>query len=343
MRAVILEAKDRIRIRDYTEKMELGPEDLRIDIKSVGVCGSDVHYYTHGRIGDFVVKEPMVLGHEAAGIVTEIGRGVTRFKVGDRVCMEPGIPRAGSEFVREGVYNLDPDLTFWATPPVDGCLRESVIHPQEFSYQLDDCLDFAQGALVEPLAVGLQAAKKAGISPGDTALVYGAGTIGIMIALSALAGGCSTVIVADIKQGKLDIIGSYQGIVPVNLLQSELEQIVNDLTRGKGVDVVFEATGNAQVISNVFTPLRPAGTVVLVGMPITPVPFDIVAAQCKEANIQTVFRYTNVYQKALDLLVSGKIDLTPLISKRVPFDQAIEAFDLAAENREEIVKIVIDL
>src|SRR5690606_6765751 len=148
----------------------LGPRDVRIAVHTVGICGSDVHYYTHGRIGPFVVTQPMVLGHEAAGTITECGAEVTHLKPGDRVCMEPGIPDPLSRAARLGLYTVDPAVTFWATPPVHGCLTGSVVHPAAFTYRLPDNVSFAEGAMVEPFAVGMQAASKARIAPGDVAL-----------------------------------------------------------------------------------------------------------------------------------------------------------------------------
>ena len=176
---------------------------MKIKIHTVGVCGSDVHYYTHGKIGPFVVNEPMVLGHEAAGTVIEVGEGVTQLKVGDRVCMEPGIADPNSKAGRLGMYNIDPAVAFWATPPVHGALTPKVVHPANYTFKLPDNVTFAQGAMVEPFAVGMQAATKAKIVPGDTAVILGAGPIGTMVAIAALAGGCARAIVADLAQPKL--------------------------------------------------------------------------------------------------------------------------------------------
>ncbi|TRD22097.1 alcohol dehydrogenase catalytic domain-containing protein, partial [Palleronia caenipelagi] len=167
--ALVLEEKDRLSLREIDLPDTLGPEDVRIAIHTVGVCGSDVHYYTHGKIGPFVVREPMVLGHEAAGTVSEVGRDVTSLAVGDRVCMEPGIPNMRSRAAKLGVYNVDPSVRFWATPPVHGCLTPSVVHPAAFTYKLPDHVSFAEGAMVEPFAIGMQAAARAKIKPGDIA------------------------------------------------------------------------------------------------------------------------------------------------------------------------------
>lgn len=191
MKALVLERKDEIRLRDIPLEEPLGPRDVRIALKTVGVCGSDVHYYTHGAIGPFIVREPMVLGHEAAGEVVEVGSTVTEFKPGDRVCMEPGIPDAASRATRLGRYNLDPAVRFWATPPVHGVLRPTVVHPADFTFKLPDGVSYAEGAMVEPLAVGVHAATKAQVKPGDIAVVVGAGPIGLVTVLAALAAGCA--------------------------------------------------------------------------------------------------------------------------------------------------------
>ena len=171
MKALLLKETKHLEIADIDIKESVGPNDVRIKIHTVGICGSDVHYYLHGRIGPFIVKEPMVLGHEASGTVIEVGTNVKNLKIGDRVCMEPGIPDLNSRATLLGMYNLDPDVRFWATPPIHGCLRETVVHPAMFTFKLPDNVSFGEGALVEPLAVGMQAAKKAAIQAGDVAVI----------------------------------------------------------------------------------------------------------------------------------------------------------------------------
>ena len=148
MQALVLEKVRSLRLRDIAIAETLGLHDVRVRIHTVGICGSDVHYYQHGSIGPFVVREPMVLGHEAAGIVVETGSAVGILRPGDRVCMEPGIPDPNSHATRLGRYNLDPAVRFWATPPVHGCLRPTVIHPDTFTFKLPDNVSFAEGAMV---------------------------------------------------------------------------------------------------------------------------------------------------------------------------------------------------
>ena len=221
MQSLVLERKDEINLRDFPVEEKLGPRDVRVALRTVGVCGSDVHYYTHGAIGPFVVKEPMILGHEAAGEVVEIGPAVTELKVGDRVCMEPGIPDPASRATRLGKYNLDPAVRFWATPPVHGCLRPTVVHPADFTFKLPDNVSYAEGAMVEPLAVGVHAATKAQIQPGDLAVVIGAGPIGMVTVLAALAAGCSRVIVSDVHEPKLELARKLGPVLPVNVREPE--------------------------------------------------------------------------------------------------------------------------
>lgn len=343
MRALVLERQKELSLREIDLPRALGPGDVRIRIDTVGVCGSDVHYYTHGRIGPFVVKEPMVLGHEAAGTVTEVGPGVTSLKVGDRVCMEPGIPDLTSKASKLGLYNVDPSVVFWATPPVHGCLTPEVVHPAGFTFKLPDNVSFAEGAMVEPFAVGLQAAVKARIQPGDLAVVIGAGPIGIMAALAALAGGCSRVLISDLLPEKLAIAERYPGVTGVNIRETKLADAVAAATDGWGADVVFEASGSPRAYPGIFDAVRPGGCLVVIGMPVEPVAVDLVAAAAKEVRIETVFRYANVYDRAIAMIASGKVDLKPLISHTYGFEDSIAAFERAAEGRPADVKLQIKL
>lgn len=343
MKSLVLERKDELSLRDYDIEEVVGPHDVRIAIKTVGVCGSDVHYYTHGAIGPFVVKEPMILGHEASGEVIEVGDEVQHLKVGDRVCMEPGIPDPNSEATRRGMYNLDPAVRFWATPPIHGVLRPTVVHPAAFTFKLPDSVSYAEGALVEPLAVGMHAATKAKIKPGDTALVIGAGPIGMVTALSVLAGGCSIVIMTDVVQPKLDLAETLGAIIPVNVAEQDLQATVMEMTSGWGVDIVFECSGNEKASAGVFEPLAPGGCVVYVGMPMNPIAYDVVAAQVKEARVEHVFRYAHVYPKALALMGSGQLDVKPLITDTFAFDDSVEAFDYAVNMPPTSVKVQIEV
>jgi D-xylulose reductase len=341
MRALVLERQHELALREIELPLETGPGMVRIAIHTVGVCGSDVHYYTHGRIGPFVVEAPMVLGHEAAGTIVEVGEGVSHLKVGDRVCMEPGVPDANSRASRLGMYNVDPAVTFWATPPVHGVLTAEVVHPANYTFKLPDHVSFAEGAMVEPFAVGMQAASKARIQPGDTAVVLGAGPIGTMVALAALAGGCARVVVADLAQPKLDIAAQYEGIIPVNISQQNLAEELSRLTDVWGADVVFECSGSPRAWQTIMDLPRPGGCIVVVGLPVEPVAVDIAGASVKEVRIENVFRYAHQYDRAIALIASGKVDLKPLISETFVFADSVKAFDRAVEARPSDVKLQI--
>jgi D-xylulose reductase len=345
MEALILEKKLELSLREYPiEKEEfLGPRDVRIKLHTVGICGSDVHYYTHGKIGPFVVNAPMILGHEASGTVVEVGEEVKTLKVGDRVCMEPGIPDPHSRPTRLGMYNIDPAVRFWATPPVHGILRPSCVHPESFTFKLPDNLSFAEGAMVEPLAVGVHAATKARIKPGDIALVMGAGPIGLVTALSALAAGCARVFVTDLDDAKLEIAASLGAITPINVMREDLVRRIHTETEGWGVEVVFEATGSPKAAATVFQPLCPGGCVVIIGGQSDPIAYDAGAAMVREARVENIFRYAHVFPRCVAMLASGAIDVKPLITRNFEFRDSVRAFEVAASAPTGDVKMQIEL
>jgi D-xylulose reductase len=273
--------------------------------------------------------------------VVEVGEGVAHLKVGDRVCMEPGVPDPNSKASRLGMYNVDPAVRFWATPPIHGVLTPEVVHPANYTFKLPDNVSFAEGAMVEPFAVGMQAATKARIVPGDTAVVLGAGPIGTMVALAALAGGCARAIVADLAQPKLDIAARYQGVIPVNIREKNIAHEVQRLTGDWGADIVFECSGSPKAWETIMDLPRPGGAIVVVGLPVEPVKVDIAAASTKEVRIENVFRYAHQYERAIALMASGKVDLKPLISETFAFKDAVAAFDRAVEARPTDVKLQI--
>ncbi|AQQ36063.1 NAD(P)-dependent alcohol dehydrogenase [Burkholderia cenocepacia] len=343
MKALVLERTRELALRDIDLPQAVGPGDVRIKVHTVGVCGSDVHYYVHGGIGPFRVDAPMVLGHEASGTVVETGADVTHLRVGDRVCMEPGVPRLDSPATLRGLYNLDPDVRFWATPPIHGCLTPFVVHPAAFTYRLPDNVSFAEGAIVEPLSIGLQAAKKAAMKPGDLAVVIGAGTIGAMTALAALAGGAARVILADVVPDKLALFAGNPAVTTVDVRTRPLADAVAEASGGWGADVVFEASGSANAYAGLVDLMCPGGCAVLIGMPVAPVPLDVIALQAKEGRIESVFRYANIFPRALALIASGAIDVKPFISRTFPFSEGVRAFEEAASGHPRDVKIQIEM
>ncbi|MEL6464163.1 MAG: NAD(P)-dependent alcohol dehydrogenase [Pseudomonadota bacterium] len=346
MEALVLEQKDELSLRDFPgidrAEESLGPRDVRIKLHTVGICGSDLHYYTHGRIGPFVVNAPMILGHEASGTVIEVGSEVTSLEVGDRVCMEPGIPDPNSRATQLGMYNIDPAVRFWATPPVHGILRPTCVHPEAFTFKLPGSVSFAEAAMVEPLAVGVHAATKARIKPGDVAVVMGAGPIGLVTALSALAAGCTHVFISDLAEKKLEIASSLVGAVtPVNVSSASLVDTVLRETAGWGADVVFEATGSPHAAKTVFEPLAPGGCVVMIGGQPDPIEYDAGAAMVREARVENIFRYAHVFPRCVDMLASGAINVKPLITRTFEFADSVNAFEIAASAPPADVKMQI--
>lgn len=342
MKSLVLEKKGELAIRDAEVNDRLGPNDCRVKVQSVGICGSDVHFYEYGHIGPYIVKKPMILGHEASGLVVAVGDAVKNLKPGDRVAMEPGIPRWDSVQTLNGIYNLDPQLTFFATPPIDGCLSTTVIHPSALCFKLPDNVSYDEGAMCEPIAVGMHAATKAGIKPGDVGLVIGCGTIGIVTALSALSGGCSEVIICDTVDERLAMAKRYPGLHSVNVKNpADLKKKVEELTNGNGCDVVFECSGNGAAYPLIYDHAAPGSTCVLVGMPVKPVTLDVVSSQAKEITFQTIFRYRNVYPKIIRLLSSGRLDVKPLISARFNFKDSLKAYERALQHIPTDIKIMI--
>ena len=343
MKALVLERKDEISLRDFPVEEKIGPRDVRIALRTIGVCGSDVHYYTHGAIGPFVVTEPMILGHEAAGQIVEVGSAVMELKPGDRVCMEPGVPDPASRAARLGKYNLDPAVRFWATPPVHGVLRPTVVHPADFTFKLPDQVSYAEGAMVEPLAVGVHAATRVQVQPGDLAVVIGAGPIGMVTILAALAAGCSRVIVSDIHEPKLELARKLGPVLPINVRSQNLQDAVKRETDGWGADVLFECSGYGPAMAELFDLVCPGGKVALVGIPLEPFPYDVSKAQVKEVRVENIFRYAHVYPRAVAMIASGKIDVRPLITDRFAFEDSIAAFDFAKAMPPASVKVQIEM
>ena len=343
MKALILEKKLQLSLRDIDLKTEVDSNEVKIKMHTVGICGSDVHYYTHGKIGPFIVNKPMVLGHEVSGTIIEVGSNVSNLNIVDRVCIEPCVPDIYSKEYMKGLYNLDPKLTFWATPHDNGCLTPEVVFPSNFVFKLPDNVSYAEGAMIEPLAVGLQAAEKANIIPGETALVMGCGPIWLVIALTALAGGCSKVFIADIVSEKLRMCENYENLIPINLNKENPAEVVKKNTDNWGANIIFEASGAPKAYDVIFDSICPAGKVVIVGNPMNPIPMDFATLLTKEIEIKTVFRYAHQYERAIRLLSSNKINVKPMITDTVAFDDSIKAFERAAKNLPEDVKIQIQL
>ncbi|GGO25120.1 NAD(P)-dependent alcohol dehydrogenase [Deinococcus humi] len=327
-----------------------GPHEVRVRVRRIGVCGSDVHYYTHGRIGSFVVEAPLVLGHEVMGVVEALGENVTRLSVGDRVALEPGYPCRRCTYCKRGEYNLCPEMTFMATPPVDGALAEYVIWPDDFAFPLPDSISDDAGALLEPLAVGVWAARKGAVTPGDSVAVFGAGPIGCTTIQAAKAAGATTIIAVDLEDFRLDLARKVGATHSLNARHQDVLAVIRELTRRDlppshaGVDVAFETAGSLPTTRMTLAAPRPGGRAVLVGLPPDPeVSLDIVSAASREVTLRGVFRYANCYPAAIDLVASGAVDLDLLITHRYAFDQTPEAFAFADLEKKTSMKVMIEV
>jgi L-iditol 2-dehydrogenase len=298
------------------------------------VCGSDAHYYEHGRIGRFVVEAPLVLGHEASGEVVELGPDVTRLTVGQRVAIEPGVPDLTCEQCLAGRYNLCPDMRFFATPPIDGALAEYVVVHEAFAHPVPEVISDDAAALLEPLSVGLWACRKARVSAGDRVLVTGAGPIGLVSVQAALAFGATEVTVSDVNPARLALAKELGATEVLDARESRL----SDLPRPP--QVLLECSGHAPVIAEAIRALDRAGRAVLVGMGSDEVALPLSVVQEHELELMGTFRYANTWPVAIALVASGRIDLDRLVTGTYRLDQTEEAL-VAGRRDPQSVKAVI--
>lgn len=331
---------------------EPGPHEVRVRVKRVGVCGSDVHYFTHGRIGKYVVEGPLVLGHEVGGVVESVGPGVTRVEPGDRVALEPGYPCRRCAYCKKGMYNLCPEMTFMATPPVNGALSEYVVWPEDFTFPVPDSVSDDAAALLEPLAVGVWAARKGEVRSGQSIAVFGAGPIGCTTVQAAKAAGATTIIAVDIEDFRLDLARKVGATHTFNARSGDPLEFIRELTAKRdgmplshaGVDASFETGGSLPTTRMALAAPKPGGIVVLVGLPPDPeVSLDIVSAASREVVIKGVFRYANGYPAAIELVASGAIDLDALVTHRYAFEHTPEAFEFADREKKTSMKVMIDV
>ena len=321
---------------------KIGPDDVLIKVQSVGVCGSDLHYYRSGAIGDFKVEFPFVLGHEAAGVVEDVGENVTTLKKGDRVCMEPGVPCMKCEECLSGHYNLCRDVRFWATPPYDGVLSEYICHPAAFTFKIPDNMSFTEGALVEPLAIGLHACNMGGVKLGQTVAIMGAGCIGLVTLLAAKAYGATRIIVGDVLDKRLDKAREL-GAIAVNTKEEDFVAKVMELTEGRGADVCIDCAGFSATVDSCLSCAKPAGVVIIVGLGQDRVDgFNTSIMSTKELTVKSIFRYRNLYPTAINAIADGRIDVESIVSHRFTFDDTINAFATCHKDIRNVVKGVIE-
>ena len=318
--------------------------EVLVKIEYVGVCGSDLHYYETGAIGDFVVKPPFVLGHEAAGTVVQVGSEVTHLKEGDRVALEPGKTCGHCEFCRKGLYNLCPDVIFFATPPVDGVFCEYVAHEADLCFKLPDNVDTMEGALIEPLAVGFHAANQGNAQVGQTAVVMGAGCIGLMSLLALQARGLTDIYVVDIMQKRLDKALELGAKGVINGKEKNAVEEIMRITEGAGVDLCIETAGSEFTTNQCVEVAKKGSTIVLVGYSASGY-INLAASNAlnKELTFKTIFRYRHIYPMAINAVAGGKINLKGAVTNIFNFDDIEEAMNQCVANKADIVKAVIKM
>ncbi|KAI9039252.1 NAD(P)-dependent alcohol dehydrogenase [Aspergillus affinis] len=327
----VLEGIHQVKFEDRPIPELKNPHDVIVNVKFTGICGSDVHYWEHGSIGQFVVKEPMVLGHESSGIISKVGSAVTSLKVGDHVAMEPGTPCRRCEPCKAGKYNLCEKMAFAATPPYDGTLAKYYVLPEDFCYKLPSNISLEEGAAMEPLGVAVHIVKQASITPGQTVVVFGAGPVGLLCCTVAKAYGASKVIAVDIQKPRLEFARKYAATATFEPAKAPAQENANEIIKendlGAGADVVIDASGAEPSIHTGIHLVRPGGTYVQGGMGRSEITFPIMAACTKELNVKGSFRYgSGDYKLAVDLVASGKVNVKELITGVVQFEDAENAF-----------------
>lgn len=335
MKAIYLD-----KINTFSEKElakpECGERQVLVRMKAVGVCGSDVHYWKNGRIGQFVVEEPLILGHECSGVITDVGEKVSKFAVGDRVVLEPGIPCMKCEHCLKGRYNLCQNIVFFATPPDDGVLVEEIAYDEDYVFKIpDEVTDYGLATMAEPLSVGLFATQRIKPALGEKAIIFGAGIIGITCLLAAKAAGCKDITVADIRDDRLACAKEMGADQVVNTMKDQIPD--------NTFDFGYEATGADACYNLAVKCIKPGGRIAMIGMGPEIQKVDMVDYVCKEITIVPSFRYSNTYPLVLDLLKDNQEKLKQLITHRVPFslEGVEEAFHIASEYP-SAVKVVVE-
>ena len=333
MRVSVLRGAGDLVVEERTDPVP-GPHDVLVRVASVGVCGSDVHYFEHGRIGSYVVDSPLVLGHEASGEVVATGSSVTRLAVGQRVSIEPGVPDFTCAQCLAGRYNLCEDMRFFATPPIDGAFAELVTVHEQFAHPVPDALGDDAAALLEPLSVGLWACRKGGVGAGSRVLVTGAGPVGLVAMQAALALGAASVVVTDVNQHRLTLARELGATEVLDTSSTTLS------SSGLAVDVLLECSGHPAATADAIRAVAPAGSVVLVGMGGDEMPLPVSRIQERELTVTGTFRYAHTWPAAIALAASGRVQLDRLVTGHYGLDQVREALTVGRSDPHAVKPVV---
>ncbi|KAH6666573.1 chaperonin 10-like protein [Halenospora varia] len=338
------------------------PSEVQVAVQATGLCGSDLHYFNHYRNGDIIVQEPITLGHESSGVVTEVGSSVTNLKVGDQVALECGLPCLECDLCKEGRYNICKALRFRSSaksfPHFQGTLQERINHPTAYCHKLPSNVSLELGAILEPLGVAIHGSRRASLKTGSTVLIFGAGAVGLLCAAMSKVSGAKKIIIADIQGERVDFavknkFADGKIVVPMKRPQAieeklafakEVAEMVKDASGGE-VDAVFECTGVESCLQAAIYSTRPGGRIMLIGMgsPIQTLPIS--AAALREVDLVGVFRYANTYEEAIKLVSSGNPllpDLSKLITQRFKgFEDIPDAFAMAGRVKDDEEKLVL--
>lgn len=344
MKAAFLLGKNRVAIEDIPVPGIKKDTDVLVRIKSVGICGSDIHYYLEGKIGSQIVEDKIILGHEAAGEVVDTGKAVTRVKKGQKVAVEPGISCGVCEHCLAGKPNLCPDVKFFGTPPVDGALKEYAVMPEENLIPLPEGVGYNDGVLSEPLAIGLYGVKLSGFSVGDDVAIIGAGPIGLSVLFSVKTGGAKRIFVSDLLPYRLEMAKKLGADIVVDASRENIADIVKGKTGGRGVDIGYEAAGKGETFRQSTEVARIGGRTVIYGIPEDDrMEFDAHSVRRKELKIINVRRSAHATELALELIAERKLPFSSLVTHEFPLERIEEALKMAAEYRDGIIKAVITL
>jgi L-iditol 2-dehydrogenase len=310
-----------------------GVMDVLVRVRAVGICGSDVHYFRHGRIGRYVVGRPLVLGHECAGEIVAVGAGVSPARLGERVAVEPGVPCRRCAFCKSGRYNLCPDVVFLATPPVDGAFAEYLAVAADFAHPLPSHLSLEEAALVEPTAVAVHAARLGRVEPGTCCAIFGAGAVGLLL-LQVLRAFGASVVVMDPERSRRALAAELGADEVAESLPPE---------RAGRINVAFDASGSPGALAGTVGATRRGGRVVWIGLPVEDlIPIPAAMLIDREIELRGVFRYANAHPLAIELIASGRVQTRPLISHRFPLSRAAEAIQLAGSREAGVVKVLVE-
>jgi len=325
-----------------------GPGQVLLHVRATGICGSDVHFWKHGRIGDsMVVTDECGSGHESAGEVVEVGEGVTQWKLGDRVAIEAGVPcsKPSCDYCRIGRYNACPDVVFFSTPPFHGTLSRWHLHPAEWLHRLPDSVSFEEGSLCEPLAVALAGIERSGLRLGDSTLICGAGPIGLVSLLSARAAGAEPVVITDLFQSRLDLARKLVPGVRTVLIErgstpKESAEKIKAAANGP-IKIALECSGVENSIHTAIYSAQFGGKVFIIGVGKNEQVFPFMHLSANEIDVSFQYRYANQYPKAIRLVAGGLINLKPLVTHRFKLDDAVSAFHIAADPTQGAIKVQI--